>query len=113
MSKEKDAIISTISKELVEEKVIKEKFEKELETRKAEIHELKNSMEIRALKKENEQLIRAIGQQETCKFCYTSVLWYHAMSLDTGLLLDVIIWDVPKYLHYIKLYFNKRNIKLY
>lgn len=91
MSKEKDAIISTISKELVEEKLTREKCEKELENQRTVLHELKNNMEVRALRKENEQLIRAIGQQETCKFCFTSVMRYHAMSLETGLLFDVII----------------------
>lgn len=89
MSKEKDGIISTISKELVEEKVIKEKCVKELEYQKTVVHDLRNNMEIRALRKENEQLIRAIGQQETCKFCFTSVMRYHDMSHDTGFLFDV------------------------
>lgn len=91
MSKEKDSIISSISKELLEEKVTREKCEKELENQKVVMHELKNNLEVRALRKENEQLIRAIGQQETCKFCFTSVMRYHAMSHDTGLLLDVVI----------------------
>lgn len=67
MSKDKDAVISTISKELLEEKALREKLEKELQSQKSIMSELRNNMEIRALKKENEQLIRAIGQQETCK----------------------------------------------
>lgn len=91
MSKEKDAVISNISKELLEAKLTKEKCEKVLENQKVARHELRNDLEVRALKKENEQLIRAIGQQETCKFCFTSVMRYHAMSHDTGLLFDVVI----------------------
>lgn len=67
MSKEKDAVISKLSKELLEERAVKEKFEIELQKQQSIINELRNSIEIRALKKENEQLIRAFGQQETCK----------------------------------------------
>lgn len=76
LSKEKDAVISNVSKELVEEKMLREKYQKELEDKLASICELKKSLNVinnerealNILKKENEELIRAVGQRETCMF---------------------------------------------
>lgn len=71
MSKEKDTIIASISKELHD---TKEKYEKEIQEKLTTIKELKKNLEninndreaLNILRKENEELIKAIGQRETC-----------------------------------------------
>ncbi|XP_037295156.1 golgin subfamily A member 4-like isoform X2 [Manduca sexta] len=63
IGKEKDAIISTISKELLEEKTLKEKWQKECENKIAAFYD-KQAVEA-ALRKENEQLVKAVGDRET------------------------------------------------
>ncbi|CAH0590110.1 unnamed protein product [Chrysodeixis includens] len=73
MSKEKDAIIKSITKEFEEEKVLRETYQKEIEDKTAIIQELKQNLEdinsdreaLNVLRKENEELVKAVGQRET------------------------------------------------
>lgn len=71
ISKEKDAVIASVTKELQD---AKEKYEKEIQEKIATIQELKQNLEdinndreaLNILRKENEELIKAVGQRETC-----------------------------------------------
>ncbi|XP_026743686.1 centrosome-associated protein CEP250-like isoform X2 [Trichoplusia ni] len=73
MSKEKDAIIKSVTKEFEEEKVLRETYQKEIEDKTTTIMELKQNLEeinndreaLNILRKENEELIKAVGQRET------------------------------------------------
>lgn len=74
MAQEKDTVISTISKELVEERAAREKYQKELEAKAATLFELRRKLEdIRSdnvLEKfsiENDEIVKALAQRETCK----------------------------------------------
>lgn len=76
MSKEKDAIIKSVTKEFEEEKVLRETYQKEIEDKTTTIMELKQNLEeinndreaLNILRKENEELIKAVGQRETCMY---------------------------------------------
>lgn len=74
ISKEKDAIIASMSKELLDAKAAKEKCEKEIQEKMTTIQELKKNLDdinnereaLHILRKENEELIKAVGLRETC-----------------------------------------------
>ncbi|KAJ8717390.1 hypothetical protein PYW08_005789 [Mythimna loreyi] len=73
ISKEKDAIIASISKELLDAKAANEKCEKEIQEKMTTIQELKQNLDdinnereaLHILRRENEELIKAVGQRET------------------------------------------------
>lgn len=75
MAQEKDTVISTISKELVEERAAREKYQKELETKATTLYELRQKLEevrseSKALERFNtgsDDIVKAIAQRETCK----------------------------------------------
>lgn len=75
MAQEKDTVISTISKELVEERAAREKYQKELETKATTLYELRQKLEeVRSESKvleryntENNEIVKAIAQRDTCK----------------------------------------------
>ena len=75
MSKEKDVVIAAITKELQD---AKERFEKEIQDKVTAIQELKQNLEdmnnereaLHILRKENEELIKAVGQRETCMWSF-------------------------------------------
>ncbi|XP_075980966.1 uncharacterized protein LOC142979736 isoform X3 [Anticarsia gemmatalis] len=73
MSKDKDVIINNVEKELLEEKQSREKCQKKLEEKILLVAELKQKLSdinnereaLNILKKQNEDLIKAIGQRDT------------------------------------------------
>ncbi|KAJ0173995.1 hypothetical protein K1T71_010141 [Dendrolimus kikuchii] len=73
ISKEKDAEISAISKELLDEKTAREKLQQELEMKIVLVYELQQKLEevncdrdvLNALKKENEELMKVVQETET------------------------------------------------
>lgn len=75
MAQEKDTVISTISKELVEERAAREKYQKELEAKATTLYELRQKLEevrsetkvLERFNTENNEIITAIAQRETCK----------------------------------------------
>lgn len=75
MAQEKDTVISTISKELVEERAVREKCQKELESKATTLYELRQKLEdVRSetnarerFSTENDEIVKAIAQRETCK----------------------------------------------
>ncbi|KAJ2948341.1 hypothetical protein O0L34_g7580 [Tuta absoluta] len=70
----KDEVIRTLNKVLKEEKESREKYQQELESKTAEVYELKQKLEeikgdwatVEALKKDNAELLKAVDQRETC-----------------------------------------------
>lgn len=96
---EKDAVISTISKELQEEMASREKYQKEMEEKIATINELKKNLEeinnereaLNILRKENEELIKAVGQRETCKYMIKDNYFFiHFVLLDKIMLINLL-----------------------
>lgn len=75
MAQEKDTVISTISKELVEERAAREKYQKELEAKATTLYELRQKLEevrsetkvLERLKTEND-VVKGMALRETCKF---------------------------------------------
>ncbi|KAH9635829.1 hypothetical protein HF086_002389 [Spodoptera exigua] len=73
ISKEKDSVIASVTKELDELKAAKETFDQEIQEKTKIINELKQNLEeinnqreaLHILKKENEELIKAVGMRET------------------------------------------------
>ncbi|CAH1640408.1 unnamed protein product [Spodoptera littoralis] len=73
ISKEKDAVITSVTKELDELKVAKEMLDHELQEKTKTVNELKQNLDeintqreaLHILKKENEELIKAVGMRET------------------------------------------------
>lgn len=76
ISKENDAVISVISKELLDEKTAKENMQQELEKKSILVYELQQNLEelnydkeaLNIMKKENEELMKAVQERETCKY---------------------------------------------
>lgn len=76
MSKEKDVIINNINRELLEEKVLRARYEKDLEEKitiigelKKDLNDMKSDREaLSIIRKENEVLIKAVGQREICTY---------------------------------------------
>ncbi|XP_049876763.1 cytadherence high molecular weight protein 2-like isoform X2 [Pectinophora gossypiella] len=73
IARDKDEVINTLNKELVDEKAIREQYQKQLEAKTVTVYELRQKLEevkseaevLESIKKENEELIKAVGQRET------------------------------------------------
>lgn len=95
ISKEKDAVITSVTKELDELKAAKEMFDQEIQEKTKTINELKQNLDeintqreaLHILRKENEELIKAVGMRETCTCC---------IDLFLDLLLLCISYRLPK-----------------
>lgn len=81
--KEKDEALAKIIqekvmivKEVTEERAMKERYQNELESNAATVCELRQTLEqvkseaevLQAIKKENDEMLKTIGQRETCKY---------------------------------------------
>lgn len=75
MAQEKDTVISTISKELVEERAAREKYQKESQTKSITLHELRQKLEevrsetkvLSILNTKNNEIVKEIAHRDACK----------------------------------------------
>lgn len=92
MAQEKDTVISTISKELVEERAAREKYQKELEAKATILYELRRKLE--EVRNENADMI-TIPKRDTCKLFKELIIFKNILCQNAQLVSRCLICGFP------------------